>query len=138
MGKSRSGKFSSLPCGTVDRLASQGPVSTGFWYLRVKCILNLKPTLLHQALSQGSWWMGPLFGLACRRLCPCVLKFEDNSTELASLIKVNKKYQVSRERVPRLHSNCCVVSSLCLENQQTLRLCRPRLCVMLPLTSLQI
>ncbi|XP_033694695.1 phospholipase B1, membrane-associated isoform X1 [Tursiops truncatus] len=28
-----------------------------------------------------------------RKLCPCVLKFDDNSTELASLIKVNKKYQ---------------------------------------------
>ncbi|XP_072627439.1 phospholipase B1, membrane-associated isoform X1 [Canis lupus baileyi] len=31
--------------------------------------------------------------LILRNLCPCVLKFDDNSTELASLIEVNKKYQ---------------------------------------------
>ncbi|XP_016000830.2 phospholipase B1, membrane-associated [Rousettus aegyptiacus] len=28
-----------------------------------------------------------------RNLCPCVLKFNDSSTELASLVEVNKKYQ---------------------------------------------
>ncbi|XP_074065902.1 phospholipase B1, membrane-associated isoform X2 [Macrotis lagotis] len=28
-----------------------------------------------------------------RSLCPCVLKFEDNSTELATLIELNKQYQ---------------------------------------------
>lgn len=28
-----------------------------------------------------------------RSLCPCVLKFDDNSTELASLVELNKKYQ---------------------------------------------
>ncbi|XP_066122900.1 phospholipase B1, membrane-associated [Saccopteryx bilineata] len=28
-----------------------------------------------------------------RNLCPCVLKFDDNSTELATLIEVNQKYQ---------------------------------------------
>lgn len=32
-----------------------------------------------------------------RSLCPCVLKFDDNSTELASLVELNKKYQVSGE-----------------------------------------
>ncbi|XP_027995990.2 phospholipase B1, membrane-associated [Eptesicus fuscus] len=31
--------------------------------------------------------------LILRNLCPCVLKYDDNSTELASLIEVNKKYQ---------------------------------------------
>ncbi|XP_006880749.1 PREDICTED: phospholipase B1, membrane-associated [Elephantulus edwardii] len=31
--------------------------------------------------------------LILRSLCPCVLKFDDNSTELAALIEVNKKYQ---------------------------------------------
>ncbi|XP_027479150.1 phospholipase B1, membrane-associated isoform X1 [Zalophus californianus] len=31
--------------------------------------------------------------LILSKLCPCVLKFDDNSTELASLIKVNKQYQ---------------------------------------------
>ncbi|XP_059972914.1 phospholipase B1, membrane-associated [Mesoplodon densirostris] len=31
--------------------------------------------------------------LILRNLCPCVLKFDDNSAELASLIEVNKKYQ---------------------------------------------
>uniref|UniRef100_G3SS35 Phospholipase B1, membrane-associated n=1 Tax=Loxodonta africana TaxID=9785 RepID=G3SS35_LOXAF len=31
--------------------------------------------------------------LILRSLCPCVLKFDDNSTELASLIEMNKKYQ---------------------------------------------
>ncbi|KAF0876321.1 PLB1 Phospholipase, partial [Crocuta crocuta] len=31
--------------------------------------------------------------LILRNLCPCVLKFDDNSTELASLVEVNKKYQ---------------------------------------------
>uniref|UniRef100_A0A673THF1 Phospholipase B1 n=1 Tax=Suricata suricatta TaxID=37032 RepID=A0A673THF1_SURSU len=31
--------------------------------------------------------------LILRNLCSCVLKFEDNSTELATLIEVNKKYQ---------------------------------------------
>uniref|UniRef100_A0A452FKE2 Phospholipase B1, membrane-associated n=1 Tax=Capra hircus TaxID=9925 RepID=A0A452FKE2_CAPHI len=31
--------------------------------------------------------------LILRNLCPCVLKYDDNATELASLIEVNKKYQ---------------------------------------------
>nr|XP_012643770.1 phospholipase B1, membrane-associated isoform X2 [Microcebus murinus] len=31
--------------------------------------------------------------LILRSLCPCVLKFDDNSTELASLIELNRKYQ---------------------------------------------
>ncbi|XP_012507870.1 PREDICTED: phospholipase B1, membrane-associated [Propithecus coquereli] len=31
--------------------------------------------------------------LILRSLCPCVLKFDDNSTELASVIEVNRKYQ---------------------------------------------
>ncbi|KAB1267226.1 Phospholipase B1; membrane-associated [Camelus dromedarius] len=31
--------------------------------------------------------------LILRNLCPCVLKFDDNSTELAALIEANKKYQ---------------------------------------------
>nr|XP_008515989.1 PREDICTED: phospholipase B1, membrane-associated [Equus przewalskii]XP_014586721.1 phospholipase B1, membrane-associated [Equus caballus] len=31
--------------------------------------------------------------LILRSLCPCVLKFDDNSTELASLVELNKKYQ---------------------------------------------
>ncbi|XP_057598711.1 phospholipase B1, membrane-associated isoform X2 [Hippopotamus amphibius kiboko] len=31
--------------------------------------------------------------LILRSLCPCVLKFDDNSVELAALIEVNKKYQ---------------------------------------------
>uniref|UniRef100_H0XDI7 Phospholipase B1, membrane-associated n=1 Tax=Otolemur garnettii TaxID=30611 RepID=H0XDI7_OTOGA len=31
--------------------------------------------------------------LILRSLCPCVLKFDDNSTELASLIEVNRRYQ---------------------------------------------
>ncbi|ELK27359.1 Phospholipase B1, membrane-associated [Myotis davidii] len=31
--------------------------------------------------------------LILRNLCPCVLKYEDNSTELASLVELNKKYQ---------------------------------------------
>ncbi|XP_014636844.1 PREDICTED: phospholipase B1, membrane-associated [Ceratotherium simum simum] len=31
--------------------------------------------------------------LILRSLCPCVLQFDDNSTELASLIEVNQKYQ---------------------------------------------
>lgn len=42
--------------------------------------------------------VGPLLGLVYRNLCSCVLKFDDNSPELASLIEVNKKYQVSQER----------------------------------------
>eukprot|EP00070_Physeter_catodon_P045497 XP_028352391.1 phospholipase B1, membrane-associated-like [Physeter catodon] len=32
--------------------------------------------------------------LILRNLCPCVLRSDDNSAELASLIEVNKKYQV--------------------------------------------
>ncbi|KAK1333190.1 hypothetical protein QTO34_006727 [Cnephaeus nilssonii] len=31
--------------------------------------------------------------LILRNLCPCVLKYDDNSTEFASLIELNKKYQ---------------------------------------------
>nr|XP_019590876.1 PREDICTED: phospholipase B1, membrane-associated isoform X2 [Rhinolophus sinicus] len=31
--------------------------------------------------------------LLLRKLCPCVVKFDDNSTELASLIEINRKYQ---------------------------------------------
>ncbi|XP_030893053.1 phospholipase B1, membrane-associated [Leptonychotes weddellii] len=37
--------------------------------------------------------------LILRNLCPCVLKPDDNSTELASLIEVNKQYQVPRALV---------------------------------------
>lgn len=42
------------------------------------------------------WWVGHLFCLLCRNLCPCVLKPDDNSAELATLVQVNKKYQVRR------------------------------------------
>nr|XP_020741977.1 phospholipase B1, membrane-associated [Odocoileus virginianus texanus]XP_020741978.1 phospholipase B1, membrane-associated [Odocoileus virginianus texanus]XP_020741979.1 phospholipase B1, membrane-associated [Odocoileus virginianus texanus]XP_020741980.1 phospholipase B1, membrane-associated [Odocoileus virginianus texanus] len=31
--------------------------------------------------------------LILRNLCPCVLKYDDNATELASLVEVNKQYQ---------------------------------------------
>ncbi|XP_036290785.1 phospholipase B1, membrane-associated [Pipistrellus kuhlii] len=31
--------------------------------------------------------------LILRNLCPCVLKYDDNSTEVATLIELNKKYQ---------------------------------------------
>ncbi|KAM9635478.1 phospholipase B1, membrane-associated [Trichechus inunguis] len=31
--------------------------------------------------------------LILRSLCPCVLEFDDNSTEIATLVEVNKKYQ---------------------------------------------
>uniref|UniRef100_A0A8C3X2L1 Phospholipase B1, membrane-associated n=1 Tax=Catagonus wagneri TaxID=51154 RepID=A0A8C3X2L1_9CETA len=37
--------------------------------------------------------------LILRNLCPCVLKFDDNSTELASVIEVNKKYQEGTHRL---------------------------------------
>lgn len=37
--------------------------------------------------------------LSGRNLCPCVLKFDDNSTEFAALVERNRQYQVSRERV---------------------------------------
>lgn len=43
--------------------------------------------------------VGHFFCLVCRKLCPCVVKFDDNSVELAFLIQTNKDYQVSRERV---------------------------------------
>uniref|UniRef100_A0A8C5JYF0 Phospholipase B1, membrane-associated n=1 Tax=Jaculus jaculus TaxID=51337 RepID=A0A8C5JYF0_JACJA len=36
---------------------------------------------------------GHLFGFLCRNLCSCVLKLDDNSTELAALIERNRKYQ---------------------------------------------
>ena len=71
-----------------------------------------------------------LCGLVCRNLCPCVLKYDDNATELASLVEVNKKYQVSWELL--------CGSWFWLEKEQTLRLFQPRLHVTLPLTSLQI
>ncbi|XP_077008603.1 phospholipase B1, membrane-associated [Tamandua tetradactyla] len=37
--------------------------------------------------------------LILRSLCPCVLKFDDNSTELSNLIDVNKKYQEGTHRL---------------------------------------
>ncbi|XP_043836931.1 phospholipase B1, membrane-associated [Dromiciops gliroides] len=37
--------------------------------------------------------------LILRSLCPCVLKFEDNSTELATLIQLNKQYQEETHRL---------------------------------------
>ncbi|XP_023566793.1 phospholipase B1, membrane-associated [Octodon degus] len=37
--------------------------------------------------------------LILRSLCPCVLKFADNSTELDSLIDINKKYQEGTEQL---------------------------------------
>ncbi|KAM5143269.1 phospholipase B1, membrane-associated [Callospermophilus lateralis] len=37
--------------------------------------------------------------LILRSMCPCVLKFDDNSTELASLIDLNKKYQEGTQQL---------------------------------------
>lgn len=68
-----------------------------------------------------------LSGLVRSNLCPCVLKLDDNSAELASLIEVNKKYQVSRERALRPHRNCCVVGLLWLANEVMLTLSGPQL-----------
>ena len=62
-----------------------------------------------------------------RKLCPCVLELSDNSAALASLIELNKKYQVSRERALRPHRNCCVVGLLWLENEVMLTLSGPQL-----------
>lgn len=52
--------------------------------------------------------MGHPFCLLRRNLCPCVLKYEDNSTELASLVDLNKKYQVRRERALSCTDLLCV------------------------------
>ncbi|XP_044515532.1 phospholipase B1, membrane-associated [Gracilinanus agilis] len=37
--------------------------------------------------------------LILRSLCPCVLKFQDNSTELTTLIELNKQYQEETHRL---------------------------------------
>ncbi|MBZ3879106.1 Phospholipase B1, membrane-associated [Sciurus carolinensis] len=37
--------------------------------------------------------------LILRSMCPCVLKFDDNSAELASLIDLNKKYQEGTQQL---------------------------------------
>ncbi|XP_042552573.1 phospholipase B1, membrane-associated [Dipodomys spectabilis] len=48
-------------------------------------IINLRELYLENKVSCPR--------LILRSLCPCVLKFDDNSTELASLVEINRKYQ---------------------------------------------
>ncbi|KAI5125075.1 Phospholipase B1, Membrane-Associated [Manis pentadactyla] len=53
--------------------------------VKVLEIINLRQLYLEKEVSCPR--------IILRSLCPCVLKFDDDSAELASLIEVNKKYQ---------------------------------------------
>ncbi|KAK2494982.1 hypothetical protein MC885_003702 [Smutsia gigantea] len=53
--------------------------------VKVLEIINLRQLYLEKKVSCPR--------MILRSLCPCVLKFDDDSAELASLIEVNKKYQ---------------------------------------------
>ncbi|KAM4867303.1 phospholipase B1, membrane-associated [Thomomys bottae] len=59
--------------------------------VKVLEIVNLRELYLENKVSCPR--------LILRSLCSCVLKFDDNSTELASLVEINKKYQEGTEEL---------------------------------------